>query len=767
MPSYRIHIEGQVQGVGFRPYVYRMAKRLGLKGWVSNGNDGVHIQLSGFEGTCTLFMQELFHQPPPLARITSIHFDLVEDPGLRDFTIAESSSDELPKLVVTPDLGLCEDCRKEMRDNSNRRSGYAFTTCVNCGPRYSIIRTLPYDRINTSMHRFTMCPACEQEYRAPFDRRYFSQTNSCATCGVQLTLRLRDGAIESTDPVVILDRIICSLNEGKIVAVKGIGGYLLMVDATNPEVVSLLRQRKHRPAKPFAVLYPNMVAAQSDLDLSEQEIKALTSSEAPIVLAKLDSRGQSRLALTQIAPGLDRLGVMLPYAPILQWLADAWKGPLIATSGNVSGSPIFYRDKDAFEHLGEIADLFISNNREIVVPQDDSVVQFANDQRIILRRSRGMAPGYLPNPLPAAAQTIFAAGADMKGAFGIQTPDQLYVSQYLGELGDFDTQENFKNVVTHLFGLLKTKPAMVLVDQHPGYYSASLARTIAKEWEAPVREVQHHVAHFCAVLGENELLHSKEPILGVIWDGTGWGTDAAIWGGEFFRFEDNHFDRILHLPYVKHLLGDKQSKEPRISAFSWLFDIGADMQMLKAKFDEREWILYHQMIHRQDNLQSSSMGRLFDAMACILGCADRCSYEGEAAMLLEVLARKSQRASDDFFDKIGTSLQTIFKGALACGHDEKARADAALRFHQWLVLWIEEQAIRQDIRKIAFSGGTFQNALLVSLIQNRLGGAYELLFHRNLSPNDECISFGQLSYAHIHSQHWLSGSRENSLISTN
>lgn len=748
MPSYHIHIEGQVQGVGFRPHVFRMAKRLGLNGWVSNGADGVHVEISGFEDSCNVFINELREQPPHLARITNQQIYLIENPGFDDFKIRESISDAKPNLLLTPDLGLCDKCREEVKNSLDRRHQYAFTTCIHCGPRYSIVKSLPYDRENTSMREFEMCPSCKEEYNDPENRRYYSQTNSCPHCGVDLLLTDNRGKILNGKDSEVLDKTIDLLHRGKIVAVKGIGGYLLVTDATNAKAIQTLREKKHRPTKPFALLYPSLEYVREDAFVSESEARELKSIESPIVLLSVFASPPSKIAIEQIAPGLNRIGVILPYSPLLELIASRWKKPLIATSGNLSGSPIFCEDEKAFENLDSIADYFLSNNRDIIVPQDDSVVQYTNDHhRIVLRRSRGYAPTFLPNPF-YQKQTIVAAGGELKSTFGFLCQGNLYLSQYLGDLESFDTQENYRHIMEHLLGLLKAKPTRVLVDSHPSYYSTQLAKELATTWEAPVSKVQHHIAHFSAVLAENNLIQNEEKILGVIWDGTGWGDDGNVWGGEYFIYDNFNFTRIAHLDYFDHLLGDKFSREPRLCALSLLADHDA-REILKTKFTEPEWVLYTEMLNQKNNLKTSSVGRLFDGVASLLGLCDYSTYEGEAAMYLEACAENAGAEISGDRIKRNFSLRDYLNRLVFEIQEGTPKEILAYRFHVALVNWIEEIAIHEEISTLAFSGGVFQNALLVELIHKRLGHQYQLYFHQQLSPNDECIAFGQLAYDEI------------------
>jgi hydrogenase maturation protein HypF len=748
MASFHLHIEGQVQGVGFRPYAYRLAKKLNLRGWVSNGTDGVHIAMTGTEGNIRKFYHETMSHPPLHARILRHSFEEVPDADHPDFQIVESTSDTSPNLLLTPDLGLCDACKQEILDPLNRRHNYAFTTCTDCGPRYSIIQQLPYDREYTTMRPFEQCAPCQDEYHNPENRRYFSQTNSCPSCGVELALLNNEGKLISKNQDVVISLTCTGLEHGKIVCLKGIGGYLLLADATNEEAIKTLRERKHRPAKPFAVLYPSIECIREDAHVSKEEEEALRSIEAPIVLLKWKEHHRTALCRRQISPGLNKIGVMLPYTPLLALLMDKWQKPILATSGNLSGSPIYFQDLEAITNLSAVADFFVTNNRNIVVPQDDSVLQFspATHQRIMIRRSRGYAPTFMPHPMNGRKDTVLAMGGEMKSSFSLLRQGNVYVSQYLGDLENYHTQASYHTTLDHLLHLFNASPEKVIVDLHPAYFASAAGRKLAKNFGADVLTVQHHLAHFCAVMGENGLINNPDPVLGVVWDGTGWGDDGGVWGGEFFTYAHHHFERVDHLPYYDHLLGDKFSREPRLCALSLCKDVPQASTILKGKFTEKEWSLYTRMIAKPGPMNTSSMGRLFDAAASLLGLCDKASYEGEAAMYLEALASKGIHAVEARADQEPFSVTSLFTDLVDGILQGNSREELAFQMHVRLVDWIDEVARREQITQLAFSGGVFQNAVLVDIIKHRLNSRYTLHFHHQLSPNDECISFGQLAY---------------------
>lgn len=749
MKSLHIHMEGQVQGVGFRPCVWHLAKEHQLKGWVSNGPDGVHIEIMGEEGNCESFQKSLMQKIPPRARVIRHTVREVTPGSWTDFQIRESVSSGSPNLLITPDLGLCEACRQDTLSPHNRRHNYPFTTCTNCGPRYSIIRKVPYDRAQTTMDVFHQCPECGLEYQAPEDRRFYSQTNSCPKCGVKLMLHDAQGKLITSDPAEIIQRIIAALADNKIIAMKGIGGYLLLCDATRAEVVDLLRSRKHRPTKPFALLYPSLEMVQRDTFVSRAESEALNSVEAPIVLLK--ARPGISVAMQSVAPNLDHLGIMLPYTPLMAMLMEQWKKPLVATSANESGSPIFYDDEQALSQLQGIADYFVSNNREILIPQDDSVIRLAsNDQKIILRRSRGLAPTYLPHPFTQRTRNWLAMGSDMKSSFAFLSKGNVYVSQYLGDLENYQTQQSYEHTFGHWQNLLEIAPQRIIADKHPVYFSSVMGRRLATDLQVTLTLVQHHEAHFAAVLAENHLLESPAPVLGVVWDGTGWGDDGNIWGGEFFHYENSRFNRVAHLSYFSHFLGDKVSREPRLCALSVCRNLREAEKLLRNKFTEREWRLYNQILMQPDLMKTSSVGRLFDAVASLLGICDKSTYEGEAALYIETLASRYTEEATIKPSPVPFSPVVAAKSVIQQISAGLPPERIAYQFHADLVGWICQVAKTQGTHKIAFSGGVFQNALLVRLLKKYLGDSHQLYFHKQLSPNDECIGLGQIAHCYIH-----------------
>ncbi|MCX6217336.1 carbamoyltransferase HypF [Spirosoma sp.] len=760
--TFHLHLTGQVQGVGFRPFVWQLARSMNLKGTVSNGADGVHIYINTDLETAPVFTRRVRAEAPALARIQSVEITEVKPIDFDDFAIVESQAAGPASLLLTPDLALCDACRAEMNDPANRRLGYVFTTCTHCGPRYSILRQLPYDRPATTMAPFGMCADCEREYHDPSNRRFYAQTNSCPKCPVEICVYDASGRQLKASQAALLCTLTSSLRGGCIVAVKGIGGFLLLCDATNADAIHQLRERKHRPTKPLAVLFPNVNQLRQDCELADDELALLMSPTAPIVLLNKRATTLSGLAVDQLAPGLDQLGVMLPYAPLLALLANAFGKPLVATSGNSSGSPICYTNEQALDQLPAVADLILTHNRDIVVPQDDSVVRLSLvfRQPIVLRRSRGLAPTVMPVGFTHPNANVLALGASIKSTFAWQLRGNTYVSQYLGDLESYDTQTNFRATLDHFLSLFDATPDAVLADQHEGYFSTQLAHELATVWGVPFVAIQHHEAHLAAVLAENKLMEQAEPVLGFIWDGTGYGTDGQIWGGEFIIFENGEFDRVGHFDYFDALLGDKMPREPRLSALSLAVYVPGADELLRPKFTEKEWNLYSKLPELaqtagKNRLKTSSAGRLFDAVAALLGLADKVSYEGEAALLLENCAARYVRtngftiAQSYLPETLLTTripTQIIVEGVVNDLQAGLPVDQIAATFHYTLVQAVAAVAQQTGSRQLAFSGGVFQNGLLVDWLRHELEPAHQLYFHQQLSPNDECISFGQIAH---------------------
>lgn len=751
MPVYHIHINGLVQGVGFRPTVHQLAIQMGIDGWVRNGSDGVHILCKTNEENAKAFYQHLLQNPPGNAIISKHLFELAQEDCDQGFHIVPSTREQHANMMLTPDLAPCDHCRKSIASNDNRRQHYAFTTCLQCGPRYSITRSLPYDRANTSMAEMKQCPVCLEEYHLVTDHRHHSQTNSCKHCAIQMHL-YNEHLIEIPCTQDQIPEMLAKLvQEGKILAIKAVGGYLLVCDAANKDAVAELRKRKHRPSKPFALLYADIEMLQADLSINTTELSALKDKAAPIVLCNIKNYPENNLDLDGIAPGLSRLGAMLPASPLLQLLANSFGKPMVATSGNLSGSPILYQDSKAKEWLLGIADYLLSYDREILTPQDDSLIQFSSrGQKIILRRSRGLAPNFYPINFQIDQQKILAMGAELKSSFAIATGEQIFVSQFLGDQQSLESQMAFEDALNQVSELLNFEPTKILIDQHPGYQVSEKGKKIGLQKKCQVISIQHHEAHFAAVLAENKLLDYSEPVLGFIWDGAGYGHDGQVWGGEVFLYDQGSMHRAAHLAYFPQILGNKMNKEPRLSALSILKDFPLAQKLIRKHFTDTEWHFYQQVLAKPVEIQTSSMGRLIDAVACILGLTPIAGFEGEAAMQLESLANKCPYPSYDAYHlPIAHGIidwRPLIQEILHDWQQKEPNEVIAWKFFYSLAKAIAKISGHFFIDKLAFSGGVFQNAILTDLILEQLQQKRALFFHQQLSPNDECISLGQLAW---------------------
>ncbi|MDD4933179.1 MAG: carbamoyltransferase HypF, partial [Methylacidiphilaceae bacterium] len=758
MAAWQIHLEGKVQGVGFRPFVYRLARGAGLVGWVSNGLDGVHIRVQGESEALERFSVALLRDHPSVASVT--HAQIQEAPLGTDssFVVRESSREGRATVLLLPDLDLCESCRREMTDPRNRRFQYPFITCTDCGPRYSIIRGLPYDRERTTMEPFRMCPECAREYRDPADRRFYSQTNSCPACGVRVDLRDPRG-LRLASGSEALEEAAKRIAHGEIIALKGVGGYLLLADAADERAVAELRRRKGRPTKPFALLFADLDSIRREACVGPEEERWLRRREKPIVILHRNE-GPSRIA-PAVAPEEDTLGIMLPSAPLPALLLDRLAGPVVATSANVSESPILAAEEEIFGDLGEVVDAVLSHNREIESRLDDSVVRLSPffGRPILLRRARGFAPLYLAKGFEIDREAaILAMGAQQKATIALAHQGKIYLSQSLGDLDSWEAQENFRRVLAHFRRLLAFVPRRIVVDLHPRYTSTEEGRALARDLGIEAEEVQHHEAHFWSLLAEHSLLWSREPVVGVIWDGTGLGEDGAIWGGEFFLWREGRMERVAHLAYFPLLLGEKAVREPRLAAFGLWHSSEILRARLEAKLRPVERSIFRALLARGDVLWTSSVGRLFDGLASLLGLSDYVSFEGEAARRLERIALRTCRTLGGI-DKLPS--QELYPLPLPSSggivgldglREEVARdlvrgtppGEIALRFHLSLADLVGRVAGWAGARQVALGGGVFQNGLLVDLVEALWGKRLSVYISRDLSPNDESISFGQM-----------------------
>ncbi len=712
--TYHIHIRGMVQGVGFRPFVYKLAQAHRLNGWVNNTTDGVHIKVNAAESAAEAFVQDVLEQAPTHAIITSHSWQRVPHEAFSDFRIVHSQNSTEGALLLTPDFGMCAKCKADIQTPSDRRFQYAFTTCTYCGPRYSIVQDLPYDRERTAMAAFEMCPACQAEYDDVEDRRYYSQTNSCPDCAVELSLydTSLQAQREGLSQQQMTEATVQAWENGQIVAIKGIGGYLLTCNAEDRAAIQTLRARKRRPSKPLALMYHDLLIMAEDLEVGAADIAALQQPAAPIMLITLKAAPLSAIPFGEVAPGLSRVGAMLPYTPLYDLLLRQFGRPIVATSGNISGSPIIYDNEDAANYLSPIADLILMNNRDIIAPQDDSVLMHSplHRQPVLLRRSRGLAPNVLQQ---VGADCLLATGASLKSSFAYAVNRNVYLSQYLGDTENFESQRSYERVLQHFLQLFGKQPAAVACDLHPAYFSTQKAEALSQEWGVPLVKVQHHLAHFYALLGEQGLLDDPKPTLGFIWDGTGLGYDGQVWGGECFLYEKGAARRYNHINYFDFVLGDKMPKEPRLSALAIAHMLPEAQLALEPLFTRTEWGVYQQLLQQENHLQSSSVGRLFDAAAAMLLDMGKQTYEGEAAMRLEAQAHhyfrqnSPRRELSYLYERpMPAHLPRFLLQQLLKGKAEGVEtAVLAARFHLTLADYVGRVAEQAGGERLGFSGG--------------------------------------------------------------
>ena len=741
----RAVVRGAVQGVGFRPFVYHLARELELSGWVNNTSRGVFIEVEGDEERLRAFLLRLAAESPPRASIQSLESSFLDPLGYRDFEIRHSDSSGEKTVLVLPDIATCAACLTDITAADNRRRGYAFTNCTHCGPRYSIIESLPYDRPNTTMVRFALCDVCRREYEDPLDRRFHAQPNACADCGPQLQLWNRAGEVQEVDDP--LAAAVESLRRGEIVALKGLGGFHLIVDAKDEAAVRRLRQVKEREEKPFAVMYATLEDVRRDCAVSNQEERLLTAPEAPIVL--LERRADALAA--NVAPDNPHLGVLLPYTPLHHLLMRAMGSPLVATSGNLADEPICTDEREAVARLGPIADAFLVHDRPIERHVDDSIARVVAGRELVLRRARGFAP--LPVQLKEEGPPVLAVGAHLKNAVAFSVGRQVFVSQHIGDLDAAEACAAFERVIADLGRLYGREPELVACDLHPDYRSTHFARARG----LPVVAVQHHYAHVLSCMAENEV---EGPVLGISWDGTGYGPDRTVWGGEFLRVDATSFERAAHLRTFPLPGGERAVREPRRAAVGLLhaalgdavFDLG-DLPPLAA-FSAAEIRVVGQMLERGLNTPlTSSAGRLFDAVAALVGLRQRTRFEGQGAMELEFALDPAVDEAYDFELVAGdgplvADWEPLVRGVL---RDVDAGAEIgaiAARFHNALVEIMVDVARSVGEESVVLSGGCFQNKYLTERAVRRLGEeGFRPYWHQRIPPNDGGIALGQVAAA--------------------
>lgn len=736
-----LHIEGIVQGVGFRPFVYQSAQRLNLAGWVLNDSQGVTVEVEGEAADLDEFCRVLREEHPPLASLS--RFDAVDLPvqGTSGFLIRHSDTEAAKTAQISPDTFVCPDCLAELFDPRDRRYRYPFINCTNCGPRYTIVTGIPYDRPKTTMAVFPMCPACRAEYEDPASRRFHAQPNACPDCGPRLSLVDREGRALPGEP---LAGAIAALREGRIVAIKGLGGYHLAVDAGNDAAVAELRRRKARDEKPFALMAADLAQVRTIACCDEQEARLLSGVERPIVL--LEQRPDHGLS-PLVAPRNRYFGVMLPYTPLHHLLQEHFTA-LVMTSGNLSDEPIAFSDAEARTRLGEIADCFLMHDREIYIRADDSIARVMAGQALLLRRSRGFVPRAVR--LPAAHPVVLAVGAELKNTFCLTQDDRAYLSQHIGDLKNAEVLDSLAGGVAHFSALLDLQPRIVAHDLHPDYLSTHFAESLP---DIERVAVQHHHAHLASCLAEHGC---AEPAIGVIFDGIGYGADGTVWGGEFLVGDFSGYRRLGSLLPVRMPGGDAATREPLRMALSWLSaSFGDELPQLELlrRIPDGDLALYRQMLARGLNSPwTSSCGRLFDAVAALVGVRERVSYEGQAALELEM---QSEAGGDAYpyalLDTDGLLQLDVRPLIRAIVADLQGQVPAAViggRFHRSLAFGAlavcQQLRRRQGLSRVVLSGGVFQNRLLTETLSDLLSAdRFEVLRHSLVPPNDGGIALGQ------------------------
>jgi len=757
----KLTVRGAVQGVGFRPFVFRLAEQLGLTGWVNNSPRGVFIEAEGPQPVLEKFLLRLGADKPPRSFIQSLESVWLDPVGSQKFVIHPSETGGQKTALVMPDLATCPDCLREMLDPANRRHLYPFTNCTNCGPRFSIIESLPYDRAGTTMKQFTMCPQCQAEYDDPHDRRFHAQPNACPACGPHLALWNPAGkAVFANQPALLAAAN--SLRRGRIVAVKGVGGFHLLADARNEAAVQRLRARKHREEKPLALMFPSVAAVRAVCEVSPLEERLLCSPEAPIVLLLRLGPGKNSAAAPPIAagvaPGNPNLGVLLPSNPVQHLLLAALKFPVIATSGNLSDEPMCIDEREALERLGGIADLFLVHNRPIVRHADDSLVRVILDREMVLRRARGYAPLPItlnPRLWPPVPRPLLAVGAHLKNSVALAVGSEVFLSQHIGDLDSVPAHDAFRRVIADFEKLYEARPETVAADLHPDYLSTKFAGELKN-----VRRVgvQHHVAHVLSCMVENEI---APPLLGVAWDGTGLGLDGTIWGGEFFLVAKKSCERVAHLRPFRLPGGDRAVREPRRAALGLLYELYGDAVFDRhdlapvAAFSKTELGALKTMLHKRINAPlTSSAGRLFDAVASLTGLRQTQHFEGQAPMDLEFALNGIETGNAyplalitggsplvlDWSAMIELILADVSSGA--------APGVISAKFHNALARSVVAVARSFGLNRVVLSGGCFQNRYLTErTVQCLRAEHFQPYWHQRVPANDGGIALGQIAGA--------------------
>jgi hydrogenase maturation protein HypF len=769
-PSARyIHITGVVQGVGFRPFVYNLATDLDLVGWVLNSSSGVEIEAIGPPGVLETFVERLESDAPPLARIESVAVERIEASGVElpnpdGFAIRHSEAKPGDFQPISPDIAICDDCLRELFDPDDRRYHYPFINCTNCGPRFTIIKDIPYDRPKTTMAPFKMCPDCQAEYDDPTNRRFHAQPNACPVCGPRVWLvsdpesdvrRKEADAVRQTREL---------LKSGGVVAVKGLGGFHLACDATNPRAVDKLRERKGRVDKPFALMAFDLEMVQQFCHVGADEQQLLTSRERPIVL--LRERADSLIA-PSVAPGNEDLGVMLPYTPLHYLLlepSDGFPPALVMTSGNYSEEPIATGNEEAGERLGELADAFLLHDREIHARCDDSVTRVFEGKELPVRRSRGYAP--YPIHLPFAVDQVLAVGAELKNTFCLTRDRYGFLSQHVGDMENYETLRFFEQMVEQLARTFRIDPEIVACDMHPGYLASKYAQRLVSGSSNDLGldtsnlrliETQHHHAQVASCMAEHGLT-GERAVIGVAFDGTGYGTDGAIWGGEFLVMDYASFRRAAHLKYVPLPGGDAAILRPYRTALAHLWAAGVDwdedLPSVAAASPEERTILVQQLERRVNTVQTSSSGRLFDAVSSLAGVRQEINYEAQAAIELETLVNEDVNEVYEFALEKAIDSAPLIRAVVSDVKSGVPSGVIAAKFHNGMAAMIHDVCVyvreESDLNEVVLSGGVFQNvALLERVLPLLRTSGFTVYTHHLVPPNDGGLSLGQAMIAAV------------------
>jgi hydrogenase maturation protein HypF len=749
----QISVRGVVQGVGFRPFVYQLAARHNLRGWVCNTSEDVKIEVEGEAKNIEEFIKGLREQAPPQSHIEDIKITAGIPQNYEKFEIRASVTEAGKYQLISPDIATCPDCLKEIFDPKDRRYRYPFTNCTNCGPRFTIIKDIPYDRPKTTMQNFEMCPACQREYNDPLNRRFHAQPNACPVCGPKLEL------VDNKGKTVVCEDVIQKtaelLKQGKIIAIKGLGGFLLACDATDEKTVNLLRQRKNRPAKPLAVMVLNIDEIKKHCEINDEEENLLKSPGSPIVLVKW--RNESSITRAA-APGLKYLGVMLPYTPLHHLLLSEVGLPLVMTSGNLSEEPIAKDNDEALRRLGGIADYFLMHNRDIYAQYDDSVMIVEINTSRFTRRARGYAP--YPIHLPYQSKQILGCGAEEKNTFCLTRDNYVFTSQHIGDMENMETFEHYVNTLELYEKMFRIKPKIIAHDMHPEYLPTKYAKELAEKEGIKLFPVQHHHAHIASCLADNGV---KGPVIGVALDGTGYGTDGNIWGGEFMVADYQDFKRMAYLEYLPLSGGALAIKKPYRAAIGYLLALGLELDKHLPLFKQAEAgeidVIKNQVEKRFNTLLTSSMGRLFDVVAASTGVRGTIEYEAQAAIDLEMEAYDAPDETGfypfSFTAQDGGTIikiRDLLRAVILDIKDHGRQSIIAARFHNTVARMILETCKRiakeTGIKRAALSGGVFQNRLLLRKTVPLLESAdFEVYTHRQVPCNDGGISLGQVVIA--------------------